>query len=264
LTHSLSFENGTQSDTGSAATPLAAVSPEWIAEYTRGRRHPRHTQYNYLHLQRLLDDLEYVLRTLPHPTRDVVDIFCGTRPYDDLLPEGARCVGLDVDERYGGADVVSTEFLPFDDACFDLAMCLQGFHYVEDPRHGVEEIRRVLRPGRTALITTPFVWGYNPTILERRFTGPELRDLFAGWDDVRVVQNGGRGISWAFLTGSIIQRREAALPRWARRLIWPLFSAAYLGVNRIGALIERGEDRGQGASTLPVNLMLIARRPEDG
>ena len=252
-------------ETGSQAPPRSTRPPEWVVEYSRGRRYPRRTQFDYLHLRRLLSCLEYVLTTLPHPVHDVVDIFCGTRPYDDLLPTGARCVGLDIDERYGGADVVTTEFLPFEDASFDLAMCIQGFQYIEDPGHGVTEIARVLRPGGTALVTTPLVGQYNPDILEHRYTGPELKALFADWDDVRIFDNGGRGISWALLTGSIIELREAALPAPVRRAVWPLFSAAYLAVNSIGALIERGDERRpDGAEILPVNLMLVARRPTDG
>ena len=94
-------------------------------------------------------------QALDGPVRDVLDLYCGSRPYDDLFPAGADCVGLDVaGNPYGVADVVTDDFIPFPDASFDLVTCIEAFHYVEDPRHGVHEIRRVLRPGGTAIVTS--------------------------------------------------------------------------------------------------------------
>ena len=72
----------------------------------RSRRHPRPTQYDYLHLRRLVDDLATAFGDLDQPISDVLDVWCGTRPYEDLLPPGARVVGLDIDNRFGAADVV--------------------------------------------------------------------------------------------------------------------------------------------------------------
>src|SRR5258708_38129130 len=152
------------------------------------RRHPRRTQFDYLHVCRLVDDLQTALAGFDGTVTDVLDIYCGTRPYDDLLPDGAHCVGLDIEGNpYGIADVISNKFLPFEDAAFDLVTCYEAFYYVEDPNRGVDEIRRVLRPGGSVLISVPFAWEYNPKIMEHRFTGPELAALFASWEDVRVV-----------------------------------------------------------------------------
>jgi SAM-dependent methyltransferase len=233
-----------------------------LRDIRRSRRHPRRTQYDYLHLRRLVDDLGTALRELDRPVSDVLDLFCGTRPYDDMLPRDARVVGFDIDNRYGAADVVSEEFLPFDDESFDLVICIEAFYYVEDSERAVSEIRRILRPAGTALIAVPFAWEYDRTTLEHRFTEPELATLFAGWDDVRVVENGGRGVTWATVTGRVIHLRQRSLPPWLRLLTKPLFAATYLLVNATGALIERGERRrGAESIRLPMNLMLTARRP---
>jgi hypothetical protein len=121
---------------------------------------------------------------------------------------------------------------------------------------------RVLRPGGTVLIAVPYVWEYDRTILEHRWTGPELQAVFAGWDHPRVIENGGRGVIWATLTGRVIQLRQKSLPGWLRPLTRPIFAGAYAAVNAIGALIERGERRrAADPIRLPMNLMLIARRP---
>jgi SAM-dependent methyltransferase len=233
----------------------------------RTRRFPRPTQFDYLHVRRLVDDLADALDRVGAGAEDVLDVFCGTRPYDDLLPPTARIVGLDVPGNpYRLADVVSGEFLPFDDASFDLVMCIEGFHYVRDPKAGVAELRRVLRPDGHALISVPFVWEYDRTVLEHRFTGPALADLFAGWEDVQVTENGGRGVTWATITGLIVSMGEWHVPERLRlrRVLHPAFSCAYLAVNGIGYALDRAERRlARSRLTLPTNLLVTARRPAD-
>jgi SAM-dependent methyltransferase len=248
-----------------ATRALPRPQTKELERFRRSRRHPRPTQFDYLHHRELLNDLTVALDAVPGPVKDVLDIFCGTRPYEDLLPDGARVVGLDVEDPWGVVDVVSDEFLPFEEESFDLAICMEAFFYVPDPQHGVSEIRRVLRPGGTVLIAVPLLWHYDRTILEHRFTGPELEALFEDWEDVRVVENGGRGVSWALLTGHLFYLREKMLSHRVRRVFSPFFKAIYLGVNAIGALIESRERRrlrhADPHFTLPPNLMLTARKP---
>jgi SAM-dependent methyltransferase len=47
--------------------------------------------------------------------------------------------------------------LPFADASFDVAVCGLGLNYIPRPARGVEEIRRVLRPGGTIAV---YLWDY--------------------------------------------------------------------------------------------------------
>jgi SAM-dependent methyltransferase len=244
------------------------LSEREFRELRRTRRHPRPTQSDYLHIRYLVRDLAASLERVPGPVRDALDIFCGTRPYDDLLPAGARCVGLDVEgNEYGVADVVTDEFLPFPDESFDLVLCTEAFHYVADPVQGVSEIRRVLRPGGSGVISVPLVWQYDRTILEHRYTGPELAALFEGWDDVVVIENGGLAVSWATLTGWMVNIAELHVSRRlrGRRLLHPAFVAAYMAINGVGAFLDRLERRfDRHPYTLPMNLLLTARRPADG
>jgi SAM-dependent methyltransferase len=226
------------------------------------RRHPRPTQHDYLHARYLLKALERAFASLPPETHDVLDVYCGTRPYDDLLPAGSTSTGMDVMDFAGVADVVSSEFLPFGDESFDVVMCTEAFYYVESPPEAVAEIARVLRPGGTVIITVSLPWEYNRDTLEHRYTGPELESLFRGWDDVRVTENGGYAVSWATLTGRIVFGLEEHAPGALRALMRPLFVAAYLTINGIGWLLDWVERRNPTQSNiLPMNLMLTARRP---
>jgi SAM-dependent methyltransferase len=244
-----------------------ALPPAELAEMRRTRRHPQRTQFDYLHLRRLVRDLRAALRNVDGQVRDVLDVYCGSRPYDDLLPAGARSVGLDVEGNpYGLADVVSNEFLPFDDASFDLVTCYEAFQYVEDPVQGVAEIGRVLRPGGTALISVPYVWEYDSRILERRYTGPELTALFAGWDDVELVENGGRIVVWATVTGMILERVRARLLRvpGVGAVARVGFGAAFVVMNVVAGVLESLEDRHAGSPlVLPMNLLVTAKRPSE-
>jgi len=241
------------------------VADQLVAKMRRTRRRPRATQFDYLHMRCLVDDLTAALAQVGADAREVLDVYCGARPYDDLLPPGAVVTGLDVPGNpYGIADVVTDEFLPFEDESFDLVMCIEAFHYVADPERGVAEIGRVLRPGGHAVVAVPLVWEYDRSILEHRYTGPELASLFAGWDEVTVVENGGRAVSWATLTGSLAGMIQWNLPdrRLLRLGVRPLFTGFYLLVNGVGFLLDRVERRHIGSlATLPMNLLLTARRP---
>jgi SAM-dependent methyltransferase len=239
-----------------------------MARMRRSRRHPRPTQFDYLHIRRLVDDLAVALARVGEGAEDVLDVFCGTRPYDDLLPPTARITGLDVPGNpYGVADVVSADFLPFPDESFDLVMCIEGFHYVPDPQESVAEIHRVVRPGGHALISVPLVWEYDRTVLEHRFTGPSLARLFNGWDEIVVVENGGRAVSWGTLNGLIARVAESRVPErlQLRRVLRPAFAGVYLAVNGVGFVLDRAERRfARSSLTLPMNLLITARRPASG
>jgi SAM-dependent methyltransferase len=240
----------------------AAVSPETTLALRQSRRHPRPTQFDYLYLRRLVDSLAAALRHVAGPVSDVLDVYCGTRPYEDLVPSSARYVAMDRTDYYGVADVVSEEFLPFDDESFDVVLCTEAFYYVPDPAHGLREIHRVLRPGGTVVMTLPIVWEYNRTILEHRYTGPELGALFEGWSDLQIVENGSRAVSWATLTGRIVHSAEERLPSPLALVARPAFALAYLGINGIGALLDLLEKRlSHSDYTLPTGLLVSAHRP---
>jgi SAM-dependent methyltransferase len=239
---------------------LAANAVERIR---RTRRHPRPSQFDYLHLRSLLASLTAALGRLDG-VEDVLDVYCGTRPYADLLPPGSTTTALDIDDRYGMADVISQDFLPFPDESFDLVMCTEAFFYVADQARGVDEFRRVLRPGGSVLITVPLVWEYDSSILEYRYTGPELAALFDGWHEIEVIENGGFAVSWATLSGRILALAQQRVSHrfGVHALTRPLFGLGYLLINGVGALLHRLEPRfRRPPHTLPMNLLLTARRP---
>jgi SAM-dependent methyltransferase len=244
-----------------AAHPTIS-SPDDVRAIRRSRRRPALTQFDYLHLRALVAGLTEAIAGLPAPVEDVLDIWCGSRPYDDLLPPGAHCVGLDVEDNpYGVADVVSNEFLPFPDEAFDLVMCIQSFHYLADPVGAVAEISRVLRPGGNVLVSSVLGFEYDRRHFEARHTEHELRALFGDWEDVRIQDDGGRTVTWTVLTGSLLHGLEQRVTTHAAgRVLRPAFLASYVLVNTAGRALQRVESDG-GTSAFPMNLTLTARKP---
>jgi SAM-dependent methyltransferase len=239
-------------------------SRDWskgLAEIARSRRHPsRWRDFDYLHVRYLVDNLRRAIDAVDPPPRDVLDIWCGSRAYDDLLPTRARSIGLDVTNDYGLADVVTEEYLPFDDESFDMVMKIEAFQYAPDPTAAVAEMKRVLRPGGTAIVTTPFAWEYVRESQEHRFTESQMRKLFADWASVEVIENGGIAVTWATITNALVQRIANRAPDSLRPLADIAVQPVFATVSTLAALLERRGAGGRTSTlTLPMNLMVVAR-----
>jgi SAM-dependent methyltransferase len=243
----------------SEVTPL----PDRVLdEIRRTRRHPRYTQTEYLVLRYIVSNLEQVLGEVRHPVRDVLDLYCGTSPYRDLVPPHTRYVTLDINDRYGVPDIVTEEFLPLPDASFDLILFTEAFHYLQDPERGVAELQRVLRPGGTLVMTVPLVWEYDRRIVERRYTGPHLASLFEAWNDVRLMENGGYSVTWATVTGRVMRGIVELMPARVRPALDVPLKLSALLLNFVGTLLSRSELRWHtGPYVLPFGHTLTARRP---
>ena len=193
----------------------------------------------------------------------MLDVWCGSRPYDDLLPAGARCVGLDVEGNpYGVADVVSNELLPFPDESFDLVLCVQSFHYMADPAGARGGDRRGSSAREEACSCRPCSASSTTAATSRPATPSTSSErCSAAGTTSRVSEDGGRTVTWTVLTGSLLsglEQRVAA--RTAGRVLRPAFLASYALVNTAGRALERVE-AGGGTAAFPMNLTLTARKP---
>jgi SAM-dependent methyltransferase len=99
---------------------------------------------------------------LPGLTGEVLDVGCGRQPYRHLVP-ASRYVGVDMDtpvtRALGVADIFyDGRKIPVADAAFDAVLCSQVLEHVFAPEEFLHEIIRVLRPGGTLLLATPFSW----------------------------------------------------------------------------------------------------------
>jgi SAM-dependent methyltransferase len=150
---------------------------EWVASYGGGE--PRDlTARNLLARRRLA--VEMVGAAVP-PTARVLDLGCGTGEVSaQLIRLGYEVWGLDIAEpmvRYARDRCRSNRFrvgdmerLPFPDDTFDAVVCLGVIEYLAADDRALREIWRVLRPGGTAVISTPSAISPLPH-LDRLFAG---------------------------------------------------------------------------------------------
>lgn len=101
--------------------------------------------------------------------RSVLDAGCGTGYGLEILAAAgaAELTGLDIDrgavasaQRRGersGARVEQGDLqaLDFPDDSFDLAVCFETLEHLASPDRGVAELRRVVRPGGTLVVSSP-------------------------------------------------------------------------------------------------------------
>lgn len=97
-----------------------------------------------------------------HLHGQLLDVGCGTKPYEDLFAV-AGYVGLDIEsgrtKSLGRADdLYDGKRFPYEDTRFDSILCNQVLEHVFNPDEFLGEMRRVMKPGGKLLMTLPFLW----------------------------------------------------------------------------------------------------------
>lgn len=130
--------------------------------------------------------LEQGLKVQPH-ARDVLDFGSGAGQFLPGLAASfplARLAAVDImprpadvapEVRWERADLNAST--PFPDESFDLIFAVEVIEHLENPRHVLRELHRLLTPGGVLVLTTP-----NPTSI-RSVAQMALRGHFALFDD---------------------------------------------------------------------------------
>lgn len=94
----------------------------------------------------------------------VVDLGCGSAPYREvILAQAEEYIGVDWQNSQhdqSRVDVFAdlTQPLPFDDNYADTVLAFQVLEHLSEPQAFLCECHRILRPGGTLLMGTPFMW----------------------------------------------------------------------------------------------------------
>ncbi|MGU3540450.1 class I SAM-dependent methyltransferase [Methylobacterium sp. A54F] len=106
----------------------------------------------------------------PEAGRRLLDVGCGAGGLARVLAgRGARVTGIDPNPQAVAAaaaavpearfEAARAEALPFPDAAFDGAVCLNALHHTADPGAALAEMARVVAPGGRIVVVEPLAEG---------------------------------------------------------------------------------------------------------
>lgn len=109
---------------------------------------------------------------------------------------------------YSSIDIVSDiTQIPVADNSFDNILCTEVFEHIIDPISAVKEIRRILKPNGTLILTTPFasITHFEPYHFYSGFNQFWFKQVFSdknGWKNFKLDKNGNY---YEFLSQEIIR-----------------------------------------------------------
>jgi SAM-dependent methyltransferase len=110
---------------------------------------------------------------------------------------------VDIDPARKPDVVADAHALPFNDASFELVLCTEVLEHLVNPPQAIAEMRRVLAPGGTLILTTRFVYPLHDAPHDYfRFTHFGLEKLLENWSDVSIVPE----LSTMATLGALFQR----------------------------------------------------------
>lgn len=145
--------------------------------------------------------------------------------------------------------------LPILGSVLDAVVCLEVLEYAWEPASVLVEIRRLLKPGGTLLVSTPFLHRADAADDYWRFTEPALRRLLheSGFVVIRCLAQGGALAVAANVLRYVVSVQGAWLRRALSIGLRPLF-ASLLGADAASA------ERHPALSTFTTGYLVVARR----
>jgi SAM-dependent methyltransferase len=203
----------------------------------------------------------------------VIDIGAGESPWREWLPSNCKYYGLDVSssnefgmsEQDNNIHLYDGGIMPFADASFDSAICIEVLEHAENPDQLIAEIARILKDRSLLLLTVP--WSARRHHIPHdyhRFTRERLSQLFQqhGFVEVEILER-GNDIS-AIANKLIVLTIRLLRPNRLSKVIWTLplafFVAPMAGVMLFTAHISML--LGLGSKEDPLGYFVKATRSE--
>lgn len=116
--------------------------------------------------------------------KKVLDIGCSVAAYKKYFPNST---GVDIDETKNPDVVGDAHALPFKDNEFEVVLCTEVFEHLHSPHIAASEMRRVLKPGGTLVLTTRFIYPIHDAPHDYfRYTKYGLQHIFKDWDIIEL------------------------------------------------------------------------------
>lgn len=134
-----------------------------------------------------------------------------------------RHVMADLIPRQPGVVPINIQAIPYEDESFDWVIANHVLEHVDDDQEALREIFRVLRPGGSAVLQTPYSARLSVTFEDPGIATPDLREFAYGQGDhVRLY---GQDIFRRFESVGFINRCKT------HRALFPTLDADLHGVN---------------------------------
>lgn len=189
----------------------------------------------------------------------VLDLGCGDVSY--LSPMNhLRVVRVDIHANLGVEVVADAHQLPFGDGSFDVVLAIEMLEHLMEPWRAVEEIKRVVRPGGTCVLSTRFYYPIHGAPDDYfRFTEFGLRHLFAKWE-ILLLKSDTNLLASLVIFGEYAAEELSyhVLRRVVRKALWRPLRRLYLMLHalRLGRI--------KPSSVAPSGYHLVARKPLSG
>jgi SAM-dependent methyltransferase len=235
---------------------LAAIRSHYEALHERRasddsaahRTRPRITQYDYLALSTLRDDVNLLLADVRGPGL-ALDLGSGRSPYRAPIERaGFELRTLDVTSDTGPDYVGTAESTGLESDSFELVLCTQVLEHVDDPWAAGREIARILAPGGSLVVTVPHVWFFHPHPHDHwRYTQEGIVRLLetCGLEPVRLLGEGGSVLALCQIVNFLVYGVTGSLGA-------PVFAAMNL-LARVDAKVPN--------ELFCLNFACLARRP---
>jgi SAM-dependent methyltransferase len=136
-------------------------------------------------------------------------------------PMFPNATALDIDAARKPDVVGDAHALPFPDASFDTVVCSEVFEHLNDPVKAVSEMKRVLTPGGTLVLTTRFIFPVHDAPGDYfRYTPYGLRHLFRDFDIVDEASEADSFSTIAVLLQRIIFQSDLRGGKMTKGILW--------------------------------------------
>ncbi len=134
----------------------------------------------------------------------VLDIGGGRKRGTFEPPSDTTWITLDIARDFCPDIVGDAQNVPIKSNLVDCVKCVELLEHVEHPERVIKEIARVLKPGGTLILSTPFIFGIHPDPHDfQRFTDEKLRKMLE--DNFKILMLRKQGSYFTVLAHMIKQ-----------------------------------------------------------
>ncbi|MGA7559001.1 MAG: class I SAM-dependent methyltransferase [Terriglobales bacterium] len=203
--------------------------------------HPSLRDATYLDCRRRAELIAEQAAKLPQ-VKNLLDVGGRGKPYACFFSGRVpNHYVLDVEPAYSVDVVGDARQMPFSDASMDVVLITQVLEHIPDPIAVIAEIRRVLKPGGTLLLSVPSIFPQHGSPGDYwRYMPQGLHWILRDFHNVTVKGEAGTIPSIFLVINVYLQLLTSPWP-WLQRLVWwtvfPLNNLAGL----LAAKIYRGD-----------------------